>query len=269
MVCARVRIIGRPMFAEEGAIQLAVEATPSSRSRLAQQAVQERIKELMLERRLAPGDPMPTEAELVEHLGIGRNSVREALKALQALRIVEVRHGFGTYVGDCSLEPFADALVFRVRRSLHADAHEMHEIVDVRQALEVGLIPEIVRIIDDAGIARLARCLDRMAEAAENGADFAAEDRVFHEQLYAPLGNQVMSQLLRVFWDVYHYFNRDLAGPGADPAAIVATHREIHYAVVARDAARARTAMDDHFRGIRERIATAGSGHPGSVLPGG
>ncbi len=233
---------------------MALETTPSSRSRLAQRAVQERIKELMLERHLGPGDPMPTETELAEHLGIGRNSVREALKSLQAIGIVEIRHGFGTYVGDCSLEPFADALVFRVRRSLRAQGHEMREIVDVRQALEVGLISQVIDLIDDEGIARLAGCLDRMAEAADAGQDIAAADRAFHDQLYAPLGNQVMSQLLRVFWDVYHHFSRDLTGAPLDPKAIVATHREILDAVAARDAARASVATDAHFDGIRERI---------------
>lgn len=234
---------------------MALETTPSSRSRLAQRAAQDRIKELLLQRQLGPGDPMPTEAELVEHLGIGRNSVREALKALQAIGIVEIRHGFGTYVGDCSLEPFVDALVFRVRRSLHADRHEMDEIVDVRQALEVGLIARVVSLVDDEGVAQLAGCLDRMADAADAGDDLAAEDRAFHEQLYAPLGNQIMSQLLRVFWDVYHHLSRDLAGAPLDPKATVATHREIFDAVTQRDAGRASAAMEAHFQGIRERIA--------------
>ena len=56
-------------------------------------ALQTDIMNLILERRLSPGDPMPTEAELSEELGIGRNTLREALKVLQALGVVEIRHG--------------------------------------------------------------------------------------------------------------------------------------------------------------------------------
>lgn len=67
--------------------------------------VQREVVQLILDRKLQPGAPLPTEAELMEDLGISRNSVREALKALQALDIVEIRHGYGTYVGRASLTP--------------------------------------------------------------------------------------------------------------------------------------------------------------------
>ena len=69
--------------------------------------------QLILDRRLRAGAPLPTEAELMEDLGVSRNSVREALKALQALDIVEIRHGYGTYVGQASLTPLIDGLTFR------------------------------------------------------------------------------------------------------------------------------------------------------------
>lgn len=69
------------------------------------QDIERRIKELILERRLGPGDPLPTEAELMELFEAGRVSVREALKALQAMNVVEIRRGFGTFVGSLSLSP--------------------------------------------------------------------------------------------------------------------------------------------------------------------
>ncbi len=68
---------------------------------MAARDLQEQIKKLIVDRRLPSGAPLPTEPELMEHLGASRNSVREALKALQAMGIVEIRHGFGTYVARC------------------------------------------------------------------------------------------------------------------------------------------------------------------------
>lgn len=130
---------------------------------------------------------MPTEAELVEALGISRNSVREALKALQALSIVEVRHGFGTYVGDSSLEPFAGALVFRDRKSLRRDRRELHEIVDVREALETGLIAQLPPQFAPEDVARLGDRLDVLRRDAGRGEAGDDADRAFHEALYAPL----------------------------------------------------------------------------------
>lgn len=229
-------------------------ASPANKSRQSQQAIQDRIKELILEQGLAAGDPMPTEAELVERLGISRNSVREALKALQAVDIVEIHHGFGTYVGGCSLDPFADALVFRGRRSLRGNRHDLYEIVDLRQALEAGLVGQLISVVDDGDLRKLSAALDDLALHAGQGDAGDDADRAFHEQLFAPLDNQLMSQLLRVFWDVYHDLSHELAPSGLDPAGIVESHRAIYDAVAARDSARAVAAVHDHFSGIRQRI---------------
>jgi DNA-binding FadR family transcriptional regulator len=232
---------------------------PTGRSRRAQQAIQDRIKDLILERHLRSGDPMPTEAELIAHLAVSRNTVREALKSLQAMRIVEIRHGLGTYVGDCALDPLADALAFRGRQSLRGDRHELFEILDVRQVLETGLVTQIVDIAGETDVAALAECLADMERAA-NGPDdeFTDADRSFHEQLYAPLDNQLLSQLLRAFWDVYHDLSALLVRPRGGARDIVETHRAIYDAVAMRDRDRARTAMETHFQGIRDRASDLG-----------
>ncbi|WP_433063219.1 FadR/GntR family transcriptional regulator [Dactylosporangium sp. CS-033363] len=227
---------------------------PADRSRQAQQGIQERIKELILERRLATGDPMPTEAELVDTLGVSRNSVREALKALQALGIVEIRHGFGTYVGECSLDPFTDTLVFRGRKSMRGDRRELHEILDLRQALETGLIQRLVESIDEGSLARVRARLDDLEAHAGQGAAGDAADRAFHDEMYTALGNELMSQLLRVFWDVYHDLSHELPAVESSHEEIVRVHRDIFEAVAARDGVRAAEAIARHFDGIRRRI---------------
>src|SRR5690606_15222188 len=65
----------------------------------------DRIRELILTRELRTGDPLPTEAELCDALDVSRSSVREAIRSLATLDIVEVRHGHGTFVGKMSLDP--------------------------------------------------------------------------------------------------------------------------------------------------------------------
>lgn len=72
--------------------------------------LQERIKKLIIDRRLPPGAAPPTEPELMALLDAGRNSVREALKALQAMGIVDIRHGFGTHVGPMPPAPMVEGL---------------------------------------------------------------------------------------------------------------------------------------------------------------
>ena len=96
--------------------------------------------DLILERELEAGDPLPTENELAAALGVGRNTLRESLKVLQALGVIEIRHGFGMFVAPSNFEALADGLTFRARLSLRHHGQEALQLVDVRQALESGLI---------------------------------------------------------------------------------------------------------------------------------
>ena len=74
------------------------------------------IKDYILQTHLKPGDPLPTEAQLCADLGVSRSSVREAVRTLVALDIVQVRHGHGMFVGQVSMRPMIESLV-QVRSS--------------------------------------------------------------------------------------------------------------------------------------------------------
>ncbi|MFD0552835.1 FadR/GntR family transcriptional regulator [Streptomyces rectiviolaceus] len=216
--------------------------------------VQRSVMQLILDRRLRPGALLPTEAELMEELGVSRNSVREALKALQALDIVEIRHGYGTYVGQASLTPLADGLTFRTLVQLADDTHALAEILQVREVLEEGLVRRVAVLLTDEELCQLEALVRKMEEAADTGAAFPELDREFHETLYRSLGNELVPQLLGAFWNV---FNRvaGVRGWARDPApdVTVRRHRDIVTALRARDVERAQRAMADHFRGIEAR----------------
>lgn len=209
-------------------------------------ALEERIVELIHERRLEPGAAMPTEPQLMEELGASRNSVREAVRALQALGIVEIRHGYGTFVGHASVSVLTTPLAFRVRSK--AGLRALHDLIEVRELLETGLIATVAA--EPTSEARLA-ALDALvtAMARDKGAD-----RAFHFLLYESCGNELVLQLIGLFWDTYHQLE---AGLG-DPVDIVANHRRIVDALRARDPDAARTAMRLHFVDVKARIARAG-----------
>ncbi|MDI3388652.1 FadR/GntR family transcriptional regulator [Streptomyces sp. B-S-A8] len=216
------------------------------------------VMQLILDRRLPPGAPLPTEAELMESLGVSRNSVREALKALQALDIVEIRHGYGTYVGQASLTPLVDGLTFRTLAGVADDHAALTEILQIREVLEEGLIRRVADGIGDDGLARLESIVGRMEGAARAGEAFPDLDRTFHETLYDTLGNALVPQLLAAFWNVYHRVAK-VRGWTSDPAPAVTAcrHRDILTALRARDVAGAERAMADHFRGIEARSGQA------------
>lgn len=224
---------------------------PASRS------LQDQIKQLILDRGLRPGEPMPTENELLQALGVSRNSVREALKALQALDIVQIRHGFGTYVGPVALHPFTDGLTFRTLLTMQENPGAIGDLLDVRETLEVGLLRNAAAALKDPDLDALTAIVARMFDRAAAGENFPDEDRQFHEALFRPLGNALVSELLTSFWEVFHRVHPQLPGE-PDPDQVAQWHEAIVEALRERDVTRAESALRYHFGQIRQRVATAG-----------
>jgi DNA-binding FadR family transcriptional regulator len=222
--------------------------TISRRPRIGRAAeVQEAVKEIILARGLVAGDPLPTEFELMEELGAGRNSVREALKALQAVGIVEIRHGFGMFVGRLTLHGLVDELAFHSRMTLADGCDELGHLMEVREMLESGLVQRLVEERSD--LTPAAEIVEQMA-----GGVSVETDRRFHEVLYRPLGNPLVIRLLSAFWDVYEQLRDQLGDADESPEDVVRRHRDILDAVTARDSPRAAAAMRAHFDGVRARL---------------
>jgi len=219
--------------------------------------VQRAVKEIILARRLNTGDPLPTETELMEQLGISRNSIREALKALQAIGIVEIRHGFGMFVGRMSLTGLVDELTFHSRMSLQEERNQLGYLIEIRELLEVGLVGQLIDRGPDLDLSAVEAVLERMEDEARSGQVSPETDRLFHDVLFRPLGNPLVGQLLGAFWDVFHQLRDDLGPPSESPDEVARRHRDIHTAVVGGDRAAAAAAVRAHFDGVRNRLARA------------
>ncbi|MEV6970578.1 FadR/GntR family transcriptional regulator [Hamadaea sp. NPDC051192] len=216
------------------------------------ETVQDRIVAMIHDRGLVPGEAMPTEPQLMDLLGASRNSVREAVRALQALGIVEIRHGFGTFVGKASLDVLSPSLEFRIRSGSQGAVKALHDLVEIREILETGLI---ARVAGSTNASRLS-ALDALVTAMQT--DLEA-DRAFHALLYESSGNELVLQLIDLFWQVYHQVEPILGAPDSVMEDIVANHRRIVDALRAQDPVAASDAMRQHFRGVKARIARAES----------
>lgn len=225
---------------------------PLVRPALLHTTVQETLRTYIEEHGLSAGEPLPPEMDLARQLGISRNSLREAVKSLESLGILQTRRGIGVFVKDFSFQPLLDNLAY----GLGGGLRDIEELSEIRRVIETGLIGRTVALIPDEDVAELLAVTARMGERARNGESFAEEDQQFHRLLFRCQGNRMLDTLIDVFWRAFYKVSgfADLANP--DPLATWRDHHEIAEAVAARDAERSRARLDAHYRGIKGVIET-------------
>jgi DNA-binding FadR family transcriptional regulator len=226
---------------------------PLLRPALLHHSVQDAIRAFILDNKLRAGDQLPPETDLARQLGVSRNSVREAVKALESLGILETRRGSGLFVQAFSFDPLLENLSY----GLLFDLRELAELLEIRRTLETGLIGATMREMPSTTVDELGAVTAAMAERANRREHFADEDRRFHQILFAPLGNQTLLKLLDVFWLTYREASRRTDMRNPDPQSTYEDHAAIYEAVAASDVAKARAALDRHYSGIAGRLARA------------
>lgn len=228
---------------------------PRTVSRSRNQDVINRIKQFILDEQLRPGDLLPTENELIAAIGASRTSVREAIKSLSALDLVEVRHGHGSYVGRMSMNALVESLAFRGLLSTGTDGKVMADLVNIRQMLEQGLSGHMIETLDEVELAHLRELAVRMRRLAIEGKPYVDEDRAFHIRLMNAIGNDLVTQLTEAFWQVQARVAPTLKVQDADWMRTAEAHEAIVDAIVARDAERLRGAFERHYEPLRRTIA--------------
>jgi GntR family transcriptional repressor for pyruvate dehydrogenase complex len=212
------------------------------------------IKAMIVSGDLRPGERLPPEKELSERLGLSRNSLREAVKSLEMIRVLDVRRGDGTYV--TSLEPhlLLEAMAFVV--DLHQDS-SIIEIFEVRRVLEpyaAGLAA--ARITPDQ-LATLTTCMLSVDEST-SVEDLVEHDLEFHRLISGAGGNAYLTSLLEGLSSatVRARVWRGVTEQGA-VSRTLSEHRAILEALRRHDTDMTKAAMTVHIGGIEAWLRAA------------
>jgi len=228
-------------------------ARPFKRAALSQ-AICDYVKQYILDSGLSAGDPLPPEAQLAQELGVGRSSVREAIKALESLGIVQVRHGDGLYVREYNFDPILDTLSYGMR----FDARTLLELLQIRIWLETAMVNDVIEKITPNDIARMDDVIGRWEQAIAGGVRDTAfhteQDMQFHRALYATLCNETLVRFLEVFWIALAEF---VGAYRNEPEVDVADHVAILQAVKARDPDWVRRTLVQNLRRNEQQIRLA------------
>lgn len=216
----------------------------------AHRQAQTSIKQYIEDHRLQPGDPLPPEGQLAQDMGMSRLSLREGVKSLEAVGILEARQGEGIYVKAFTFDSIFENLPY----SFASDGQSLLDLLQVRTALEEGLVGAVADRASPEQIAELEELARRMVDKARTGQTFEDEDRAFHLTLYRPLNNPFLNRLVELFWEVFRRLHGSVGVTHWNLEQTAQDHVAIVEALRAGAAGQLTQAMHGHFRQIKERL---------------
>jgi GntR family transcriptional repressor for pyruvate dehydrogenase complex len=214
----------------------------------------ERIKEMIISGQLRPGDRLPKEADLANRLGLSRNSLREAVRALSLVRVLDVRQGDGTYVTSLRPELLLDAVAFLA--DFHRDDSVLH-LLEVRRILEPAATAMAAQHMSDEAIDELGTVLDALGDEPDIE-KLIASDLDFHRRIAVGSGNPVLASLIDSLSQptVRARIWRGISQEGAAERTHE-QHRSILQALKARQPEVARAWAAVHIAGVEEWLRLA------------
>jgi len=173
------------------------QSSASNKRPSAVETVIEEIKTLLKNGQLRPGDKIPNELELSRIFAISRGPIREAVRALVALGILEIRRGDGTYISDSSPTTAVDHLLFHIL----LDRPQLKEIRDLRYMIELGMVEMLLTNIEEQDVEELESINREMEELIDSGSRevelISQLDVAFHKKI----GHSTRNRLVEKIYD--------------------------------------------------------------------
>ncbi len=217
------------------------------------ETVIDQIKDMIISGELKKGDRLPPERDLVDTLHVSRTSIREALRALQIIGLVECRQGGGNFIResfeDNLIEPLSLMFVLQNSRNL--------ELIELRKSIEVQMAALAADKITDIELGELEGIIKKMKEDPTE-AQSVRLDADFHYLIARSSGNRLMESILRAVSSLMDTFIKEtreelLMNPENDEK-LVQTHEDIAVALRSHDSSKAAEAMERHLDFVARNI---------------
>ncbi|MBI6076510.1 FadR family transcriptional regulator [Clostridium perfringens] len=207
--------------------------------------VVDQIKEMVRVGQIKKGDKLPTERVMAEELQVSRTSIREAMRALEVVGLIESRQGAGNYIreefDDVLLEPLS--IVFMLQNGTNKDIFELREV------LELSTIFLSVMRISDEELKKLGELVERFKTSRDEEENVKI-DSEFHSIIVKGANNVLITNLLEGVSELVDKFISDERNRGK----LLDFHEKIYLAIKNRDAYSAYKHMQEHFQLIKENI---------------
>lgn len=212
---------------------------------------------------VGPGQRIPSERQLATTLGVARSSLREGLKSLTLLGLLEVHQGSGTYLSRSSSQLLPQVIEWGM---LLGDRH-IEDLIEARSHLEIVVAGLAAERADATALADLDRILTEMADSGRDYARFIDKDVEFHLRLAQAGGNQLLSDMLGSIRSLLHVWGERVIPWLDETESSFAIHPPILEAVRRGDVDAARAAMSAHMQVANRNLRATMQAHPAAASP--
>jgi GntR family transcriptional repressor for pyruvate dehydrogenase complex len=229
---------------------------PIKRVRLYENAV-EQIQSLILRKRYKSGDRLPPERTLAEQLNISRPSLREALRILAVMGLIEIKVGNGIYVKEANFLPYIESVNLSISSRLQMERDSFIKLWRVRKILEVGMVDLLPKRITQPFLKSLWNCIEEMEKNIDDQGAFISSGIRFHRFIAEAGQNEILILIWDTLGNLIRRSHDKIYRISRSPKRSLQAHKKIYFAIKKRNFQTAVEAMKKHMDEEEEALLAA------------
>jgi GntR family transcriptional repressor for pyruvate dehydrogenase complex len=215
------------------------------------------LREMIHRGELRPGDRLPPERDLAKLLGVSRPTLRDGIRSLAAVGVLQARRGAGTFVVKSEGSPVLDSNPLRLMASLHGFTPD--EMFEARKSLEMAIAGLAAERATGDQLATMSEEIAEMFAALDDPEQFLVHDMRFHQTVAAASGNRILTSLMNMVATILFDVRRKTVKRAKDLKESAEMHRAIYRAIRKQNVEAASEAMRDHLMLAQRAQASEGA----------